>query len=341
MRKAATARGNGSAAPSPVPGGEPAGFPNLPLAEALRRTGSAAGRAHSALSIRKDSPLPKNEAAAAGPSTPKTAVPTRPQVSRNSSAGTAVPTQVQPAAKQGTRSGDTPRRRLPVLGVSTKAAAAYAADESDPQTGSPAASSSSAQSSSSSSPVQSRVFRRPPRFQPAEQPGGLGDDDDDDAEPAFLPFRAHHESIVTSGSSGQDLASTVRGDLRGFPRRITRETKEQAAQSHTSDSSTSSAAMVPRPRGADRMPPGPLSPRRTAELAGRSPSGKGKGASREGSDGTPSMGSSFSDLDGELCCQRRQFLIADVPRLQTPLSPSRHSRNILQAACRMVPSEVG
>lgn len=39
---------------------------------------------------------------------------------------------------------------------------------------------------------------------------------------------------------------------------------------------------------------GPLSPRRTAELAGRSP---GKG--REGSDGTPSMGSSFSDLDGE------------------------------------------
>lgn len=33
---------------------------------------------------------------------------------------------------------------------------------------------------------------------------------------------------------------------------------------------------------------GPLSPKRTAELAGKS------------SDGTPSMGSSFSDLDGEL-----------------------------------------
>jgi len=47
---------------------------------------------------------------------------------------------------------------------------------------------------------------------------------------------------------------------------------------------------------------GALSPKRTAELAGRSPvvggSRKGKTVlSREGSDGTPSMGSSFSDLD--------------------------------------------
>jgi hypothetical protein len=41
-----------------------------------------------------------------------------------------------------------------------------------------------------------------------------------------------------------------------------------------------------------------LSPRRTVELAGRSPIGRGKNGGREGSDGTPSMGSSFSDLDG-------------------------------------------
>jgi hypothetical protein len=61
---------------------------------------------------------------------------------------------------------------------------------------------------------------------------------------------------------------------------------------------------LPSSAGGDRrsgVPPGPLSPRRAAELAGRSASGKGskgKGYSREGSDGTPSMGSSFSDLDG-------------------------------------------
>lgn len=49
--------------------------------------------------------------------------------------------------------------------------------------------------------------------------------------------------------------------------------------------------------GRDR-PVGPLSPRRTAELAG---TGKGSG---KGSDGTPSMGSSFSDLDGTLFLSR-------------------------------------
>ena len=38
--------------------------------------------------------------------------------------------------------------------------------------------------------------------------------------------------------------------------------------------------------------------RRVAELDGRSPGSKSRGYSREGSDGTPSMGSSFSDLDG-------------------------------------------
>jgi hypothetical protein len=83
------------------------------------------------------------------------------------------------------------------------------------------------------------------------------------------------------------------------------------SQSQTSDSSAGSAAVVARPRpgtagvGADgrRAPQqGPLSPRRTAELAARGPgsaSRGAKGASREGSDGAPSMGSSFSDLDGE------------------------------------------
>lgn len=53
---------------------------------------------------------------------------------------------------------------------------------------------------------------------------------------------------------------------------------------------------------------GPLSPRRTAELAGRSPGTKGKG--RDGSDGTPSMGSSFSDLDG--LCSSFVFIGGDI-----------------------------
>jgi hypothetical protein len=52
-------------------------------------------------------------------------------------------------------------------------------------------------------------------------------------------------------------------------------------------------------KSAEQRTPGPLSPRRTAELAGRSPGSKNRGYSREGSDGTPSMGSSYSDLDGK------------------------------------------
>lgn len=101
----------------------------------------------------------------------------------------------------------------------------------------------------------------------------------------------------------------------------TAEQHQQQSQTSDSSASTSSPAVVVR-RGhhhhhhhhhyhgaaagggaGKRHPGGPLSPRRTAELAGRSPAGKGKGKGigREGSDGTgtPSMGSSFSDLDGE------------------------------------------
>jgi hypothetical protein len=98
-----------------------------------------------------------------------------------------------------------------------------------------------------------------------------------------------------------------------------RRSGDATSQSQTSDSSVGSAAVVSRrpatagngasagaggagggrTGGERRGPAGPLlSPRRTAELAARGI--RGKGASREGSDGTPSMGSSFSDLDGEL-----------------------------------------
>jgi len=108
---------------------------------------------------------------------------------------------------------------------------------------------------------------------------------DSDDEPAFMPV-LH-----------QDPSATLRGD----PRNIARKTghananKRQVDLSQTSDSSASSTPASAAPRRdvhvrGDR-PVGPLSPRRTAELAG---TGRGSG---KGSDGTPSMGSSFSDLD--------------------------------------------
>jgi len=81
----------------------------------------------------------------------------------------------------------------------------------------------------------------------------------------------------------------------------------EALQSQTSDSSASSTAQKHPVSHRDRdarharllSGTGPV-PRRTAELAGRSPQSKGKGVAQgRESDGTPSMGSSFSDLDGE------------------------------------------
>jgi hypothetical protein len=307
MQKVSSAQGPISPAPTPTPGPgvEGSGAPANAAAEALRRTGSAAGRAPSALSVRRDSPLPRNDAALAGPST-RPAVAQRPPVSRNSSAGTAIVTQAQLSAnKTGTRIGDGPRRRGPSIGVSTASAAAtHARDGKEGREPASPVASTSSSSSSSDSPVQSRIIRRPPRFFPAE--GASMDDDDDEAQPAFLPFRPKPESATASTGSGQDMGATLRGNVRDFGRRQPRgnTSKDLAHQSQTSDSSTSSAAMVSRnpSGGGERKPGGPLSPRRTAELAGRSPVGKGKGISHEGSDGTPSMGSSFSDLDGTLHC---------------------------------------
>jgi hypothetical protein len=140
-----------------------------------------------------------------------------------------------------------------------------------------------------------------------------------------------------------------------------------ANQSQTSDSSVSSAAIVSPPpatagaragagAGAGEAVgrratstrqglQGPLSPRRTAELAGRGQGqggAKGRGTSREGSDGTPSMGSSFSDLDGGFRSQPLLcFVSADDALRQMLRSRSRRSKKRLPVACRTGLSAAG
>lgn len=191
----------------------------------------------------------------------------------------------------------------------------------DPSSPGPADSPSEASSDDSSSPAQSRIIRRPPRFQQQQhhdrdgvRSSFLDEMEEEEAEPAFLPFRAKaHADAGDAGDNGSaqytDPGATLRGDPRDFAanaaRRLQNATGVDLTQgkgkgkekerilhrSGTSDSSASSAAFVSkRSVGDRRQPSNPLSPRRTAEL-------KGKGYSREGSDGTPSMGSSFSDLD--------------------------------------------
>ncbi|KAK2015717.1 hypothetical protein LZ32DRAFT_656134 [Colletotrichum eremochloae] len=269
VRKA-TAAAKGSSGPSPIPGAEPQGHQ----------------RAASALSVRRDSPLPRTETST--PATPITSS-LRPNISRHGSAGTVTHNlgggasstrQSKPATSRA--STETQRRRLSSLPIQ--------ATPRSPELTSPGADELSSPTSSDdeSSPAQSRIIRRPPRFQQRDGPVDL-DDEDEDAEPAFLQYKPQ-----SSNTSAQDLGSTLRGDPRNARR--TPKGKEKLHYSETSDSSTSSPAMVSRgPSTGERRPAGPLSPRRPAELAGKSPGRKGY--SRDGSDGTPSMGSSFSDLD--------------------------------------------
>ncbi|KAM5358333.1 hypothetical protein ACJZ2D_015374 [Fusarium nematophilum] len=290
VRKA-TAAVRGSAAPSPIPGGD--------------SSGPGHQRAPSGLSIRRDSPMPRNEMGS-GTGTPLNAS-IRPVVSRNPSTNTTVLRDMaggsaspRPGITIATRTGDQ-RRRLSSLPISSNAKSPErvaqggpSPDDRSPSSPGPAEDSSTMSSEDESSPAQSRIIRRPPRFQQNDGGTPYDDDDDDESEPAFQPYTA-----PSNQTSAQDLGSTLRGDGRSPGKRFPR--KDAIHQSHTSDSSASSAAMIQKPaksrESREQRAPGPLSPRRTAELAGRSPGSKSKGYSREGSDGTPSMGSSFSDLD--------------------------------------------
>ncbi|KAI0534057.1 hypothetical protein GGR58DRAFT_484213 [Xylaria digitata] len=291
MRKAAAAA-KVSPAPSPQPQTSEGTFSADPLRYA---SATAQPRAPSSTSIRRDSPLPRNEHNT--PSSSMRSTP-RPPTTRTSSTNTALfTTRNLGGATKGTgKSSADAQRRLTSLPITTNINDQDDQDdqEIDLQSTGSIESSDVASSSSESSPAQSRIIRRPPRFQGNEGPSfpDDDDDDDDDAEPAFLPYRLQ----PGGSSSGQhDLGATLRGNFRDTGKRSVKgPDRGRIHHSQTSDSSTSSAPMS---RGAnDQRPSGPLSPRRTIELTGRSLGGKTKGHSRD-SDGTPSMGSSYSDLD--------------------------------------------
>ncbi|RAH42374.1 multidomain presynaptic cytomatrix related protein [Aspergillus brunneoviolaceus CBS 621.78] len=153
--------------------------------------------------------------------------------------------------------------------------------------------------------------RRGLRFRPfgkfsTYKPGLRDEGEEDDDSPAFLPLSSgpahtpHHPS-------GSDLNATLRMNEEDVPGVSNGRPAEQlhiVRKSPTADSSTSSVSSgVPASHPAtDRrrhmhQSGGPLSPRRAAELTPFSPRRSIASAGRETSDGTPSMGSSFSDLD--------------------------------------------
>lgn len=161
-------------------------------------------------------------------------------------------------------------------GLTKATLAANSPSQSKMTASSPVASSSD--ESDSDIPVRSRIMRRPPRFDSRS----MGNKDENDG-PALLPF---------SATADQDPSATLKiAEHAGRKHPVSR--IDGAQESQTSDSSASSAAPIRLDKG--KRPLGPLSPRRTAELSGRSPVSR---VGKEGSDDSPSMGSSFSDLDG-------------------------------------------
>lgn len=119
-------------------------------------------------------------------------------------------------------------------------------------------------------------------------------DDDDDDSPAFLPLPREHEPGV------QHMNSTLR-QQNSIPetsrRQITGYTPSHRRELVSLDSSASSGVAIGSPRAGPQRPTEPLSPRRVANLSRQS--SRQQGSANQSSEETPSMGSSFSDLDGD------------------------------------------
>ncbi|KAF2805341.1 uncharacterized protein BDZ99DRAFT_525044 [Mytilinidion resinicola] len=298
--------------------------------------GSAASRTPSALSIRlRDSPIPRGDTST--PGTPRTMAPPlsrNPSTNTVTQSRAHIPAAATTTAprshlQRSFRSSFPPplKSTPPVLSPPPEPAT----NTSEPASPTISALSSSSSSESSeddtANPLhRSQLFKRPPRFR-AQKPRGLatlededheGDDEDDSG--AFLPFA---QTERTSEAPRKDDPSATLRDTSPLPERVpnpkylsedinkapvsathsnlrggSSKGKGKAPMHPISSSATSSASDAPHRPSA--MSPHALSPRHRAELARLSPrrsaSGTG-GGKREGSDGTPSMGSSFSDLD--------------------------------------------
>ncbi|KAI9668346.1 MAG: hypothetical protein M1829_005550 [Trizodia sp. TS-e1964] len=298
---ASTTVGHSSGVAAPVSSGA--------STQAIKRVTSKGGlvsRVPSTLSIRsKDIALPRGENSRPGTPLKPTAQP----MSRTSSSNTA--TQSRLGTPISPRHPFNPSRNPPPSvvkkpeqkmkhQVAIPVSKVKLQEQARPKKAEPSdiSSSSSSSSDEEGSAAKNQPFRRPARLF-SKKPSNLpldGDEDDEEESPAFLPLSPE----VTPQTARPDPREALRGSPRNAPlvqqRPSARYLKERelAANSRNTLSSTSSSGsqVVVGDRYLPERTPGPLSPRRTAELMGRSPRRK-----QTGSEGTPSMGSSFSDLD--------------------------------------------
>ncbi|KAL1957367.1 hypothetical protein VTO42DRAFT_6047 [Malbranchea cinnamomea] len=283
----------GSPLPSSFSGGNPLD------GQPINRTGSSDSPAPSRLSIRHREELPKTEG-----SVPATPIRSRVALGteQKPNVGTQSPrnwlSQQRPPARQSTgRTGSTSRResRVPSLRFGSPPGG----DGSPEMLSSSSSSSTSSDSEAEGGGRPGLTFRRFGKFSIPRLGRNHGEneeqEDDDDDDPAFLPL-----------SDSPEEEGDLRATLRQQPERhdvrseVSDEPTPMAEQPTAVDTSTSSVSsgMVTSFHAPGRSQtahqPGLLSPRRAAEMARLSPRQRGF---RNGSEGTPSMGSSFSDLD--------------------------------------------
>jgi hypothetical protein len=192
------------------------------------------------------------------------------------------------------------------------------------ETASPDIPDSSSSSSSSLSDTdhpahRSQLFKRPPRFQQKksrdlstfEEGDGTQEIDDSGSHEPSLPFAtaarpqpsgskyAQDTRFRTTSKPEQKILQTDRA--RNAP--PTRQ-KSIDVQSLATNETTSSMTSSGGPPSAAKSPLSPASDHRAALGRLGSPRRGGLRSKVEGSEGTPSMGSSFSDIDGESWCYR-------------------------------------
>ncbi|KAF1958740.1 hypothetical protein CC80DRAFT_546060 [Byssothecium circinans] len=264
--------------------------------------GSGTSRIQSVLSGHpKEGPISSGESSAPAPPlsrTPSTNTITQSRALVQQPSIRAQPSQYRPTTEPG--------RIEQTANTSTVGNSRNSLDSSPLSIHSSSSSSSSPSDSDSGNPAKrSQLFKRPPRFRSQRPQKELlafnevvGEADDNGLSPATaLPFA---QTVTIRGtprddSSSKELSGKPAG---GFFKLSTANTELQrdhlASVTMPSSSMTSSASDVPK---AGLASPDPLSPRYRASLARSSPRGKTPRAGREGSEGAPSMGSSFSDID--------------------------------------------
>lgn len=175
----------------------------------------------------------------------------------------------------------------------------------------PASSSSSSSSlSDTDHPAhRSQLFKRPPRFQQkrprdlapfAEGDGTQEGDDTGSQGNTMLPFASAARRSISASRQGTSEQNNRPADRQKSSTTVKQSSPHSQVTTETASSMTSSASASDAPSGVQAAAKSPVSPsfnRRAAMANLGSPRAQAL-RRKEGSEGTPSMGSSFSDIDG-------------------------------------------